>query len=248
MAIERFRDVLGILQAMGVDISKPAIQWEKAKKNYPTNGVEYERKYMPNGRRKPMAVRKLEFQGLIKTLCVGTRRRCDILDSQVFAGADMYYEYEDEEDNTVTDRIRFGSNRPCQWTVKIRPRSADTTARLQKSCGFEYTNLPMFLDEMRRKTMRIPGARHMLIGQSGEFWFVQDPDGFMIEIVLYKVGRAEPDATAEPLLLAEIAPWGCPNLDVAIELIDKYESFLGLRRSRITKSNTALFQELHSTV
>ena len=105
----------------------------------------------------------------------------------------------------------------------------------------ELATYRTFVRDLCRGTRRY---QHLLIGQSGQVWFVKDLEtGHEVEIALYRAGRAEPEATSPQILLAEIAPWGVNSLEEALPIIRKYERLLGLTRKRERLSNVELFAD-----
>jgi hypothetical protein len=242
--IQRFPDVCGILEAIEADANGYKRYWGKLAKSLPPEVPDYERKYEANGSRLPIPERRLAFQEQMHRLCGRKRPVFEIIVSEVFAGVDEGFELEGKHsDEILIHRLRFGSNRPCQWTTKVRLKGSDGTERYRSSVPIPYKNLGNVRASLIRTAKTAHRYRHMLVGQSGEFWFVKDKSGYIVEIALYKAGRAEPDATSKLKLLAEIAPWDCPNLEVAIDIIKRYEELLHLSGRRIKSSNMELFRD-----
>ena len=240
---QRFPDVSGILEAIEADANGFDRYWDSTAR-LPPEVPDFERKYSVNDERRSIPERRLTFQSLVHSLSTGRQRTFSIKSSEVFSGVDEGFEFEGDasSDTIVTHRLRFGSNRPCQWTTKSRKKGDDGTERNRASVSIAYRDLPKIRSSLIRTSKTVVHSRHLLVGQSGEFWFVDDIEGYLVEIALYKAGRAEPDAKSPLILLAEIAPWNCPNLEVAVGIIKKYELLLHLRGRRLTKSNMELFR------
>ncbi len=245
MQKDRFPDVLGILEAIEADANGVQQYWGQPAGHLPSEVPDYEWKCEANGSRRPIPYRRLAFQRLMNDLVTSRRPAFTILVNEVFAGVDEGFEFEGSGrgSEVVTHRLRFGSNRPCQWTTKTRPKGSDGTERFRSSVSIAYKDLARVRASLIRTSRTVHRSRHLLVGQSGEFWFVKDKTGYVVEIALYKAGRAEHDATSPLKLLTEIAPWGCPSLEVAIDIIRRYEKLLRLVGRRIKLSNMEIFRD-----
>jgi len=233
----RFPDVEGILEA----IDAAGHQREP-----PKTHEEHERKYEANGSDKPIPYRTLEFQHHMFEL-IGTQNAFTIEVNEKFGGVDEYFEFTGPpgHDTVLLHRMRFGSNRSGRYTAKMRSKSGDNTARPHITMPLSYRDYHKMRQVLLWQSDTVHGFRHSLVGQSGDFWFVNDTETRkVVEIVLYKAGRAEPDAKSPLLLLAEIAPKGCASVEEAVVIIEKYEKLLRLNGRRINKSNMELFSEL----
>lgn len=233
----RFPDIEGILEA---------IEANGATTKHQRTHEEHERKYEANGSDRPIPYRTLEFQHLLFELSKRTDT-FEVLVNEKFGGVDECFEFYSppEKNLVVMCRMRFGSNRSGRYTVKNRQQKGDNTARPHISLPLAYRDYNAKRQELLWQSKTAYSFRHSLVGQSGDFWFVHDTvSGKAVEIVLYKAGRAERDATSPLKLLAEIAPKGCETVEEAIAIIDRYEALLHFNGRRITQSNMELFSEL----
>lgn len=198
----------------------------------------FERKYDVNNKRIPVPERRLRFQSLIYTL--SKKRKFLIETSEVFSGVDEYFIFGGNNEE-VTLRLRFGSNRPCQLTMKAQTLDGQNIERDQFNIPFAYEDRTKMLATLTAISKIAPNCKHFLVGQSGEFWFVRDAGGHRVEIVLYQVGRADPGNVSPLGLFAEVAPRECPNLKVAVKIIDRYEKILRLQGREVKESIAELF-------
>ncbi len=238
-SLKRFPDVSGLLEAIGTGA---AASWNGTDR-LPGEVPDHERKYYANDDHRSIPERQLGFQALIHSLSSGDTPVFTVMRSEKFAGIDEAFEFEGADGSLVTHRLRFGSNRPCQWSTKSPSQDGDGTERQRSSVSIAYRDFENTRTQILRTSRTVHKVRHLIIGQSGEFWFVKDQSGYHVEIALYKAGRAEADATTPLLLLAEIAPRRCPSLEIAVELIEKYEELLHLKGRRVQMANVELFRE-----
>lgn len=231
----RFPDVSGILSAFDAGRFGNGLA--------PTTEVlDFERKYKIAEENLPFET--CRFQSLIFSLTDGEDTPFTIENTESFAGVDEGFVVHYPDGTMHTHRIRFGSNRSPKWMTKISVLGADNTERKRSGVTISYTDLASMRARLIDLCKLDPKHRHLLIGQSGQFWFVNDKDtGHTVEIALYKAGRAEPDATSPLLLLAEISPWTVRTLEEAQVVLKKYEKLLGVARKRVDKSNVELFAE-----
>lgn len=233
----RFPDVSGILSAF--DAGRFG--------NGPSNGTEvldFERKYKIANTDEGLAVEICRFQAKVFSLGTGSDRSFQIESTETFAGVDEGIVVHYPGGETHTHRIRLGSNRSPKWMTKISTNGADNTERKRSSLTIAYTELATLRARLLDLCRLDPNHERMLIGQSGQFWFVKDWEtGHTVEIVLYKAGRAEPEATSPLLLLAEISPWTVKTLEEAQVVLQKYEGLLGVANRRVDQSNVELFAQ-----
>lgn len=232
----RFPDIEGILEAIEATGPSPG---------YHRTHEEHERKYEANGNEHSIPFRTLQFQHLLFEL-VGSQNTFEILVNEKFGGVDECFEYYGPPGSNVVTmhRMRFGSNRSGRYTVKQRSANGDNTAREHLSLPLSYRDYHKKRQILQWMAASAYSHRHSLVGQSGDFWFVHDHESNkIIEIVLYKAGRAERDAQSPLRLLAEIAPKGCETVEEAVSIIDRYEKLLHLSGRRILQSNMEIFAD-----
>ena len=235
MSKPRFPDVSGILSAFDAGRFRNGLAPR-------TRVLDFERKYKIAS--EDLDLKTCEFQTKVYTLSMETEPKFRICKTETFAGVDEGFVVHYPNDEIHTHRIRFGSNRSPKWMTKISKNGSDNTQRERTSTKIPYEELAVNRERVLKLCKLDPKYEHMLIGQSGQFWFVEDCEtGQEVEIALYKAGRVEPDATSPLLLLAEIAPWTVNTLEEAQVVLLKYEEILGLTEKRVQKSNVELFAQ-----
>lgn len=232
----RFPDIEGILEA--IEATGPTT-------GHYRKHEEHERKYEANGNENSIPVRRLQFHHLLFEL-IKSHNAFEILVNEQFGGVDECFEFFGPPGSNVVTmhRMRFGSNRSGRYTVKQRSVNGDNTARQHVSLPLSYRDYNKQRQILQWMAESAHSHRHSLVGQSGDFWFVHDhASKKIVEIVLYKAGRAERDAQSPLRLLAEIAPKGCETVEEAIIIIERYEALLHLSGRRILQSNMEIFAE-----
>ena len=228
----RFSDIRGIVEAIEASNGSPSLGFS------PPLASGFEQKYAIGPERVPIPHRELTFQKKIYDLL--KRGQIKIEARQVFAGADEYFIF-DGNGRTGLVRLRWGSNRPCQLTTKVQVEGGKNVERQQSDVSFAFKDRAKMRTLFVQIGKTVKRCRHFIVGQSGEFWFVSGKDGHRVEIVLYKAGRGELEATSKLRLFAEIAPRGCPNAKVASQIITSYEHMLELEGCQIKKTLAEIF-------
>lgn len=237
----RFPDIAGLLEAIEGDATG-RIRWF-AGDQLPHEKPDYERKYRANDASLEMPYRTLAFQALLFRLS-HDEHQFRIESHEAFAGIDEGFEFSSgtADGDVILHRLRFGSNRSCRHTIRRRKACGDNTRRTQINQPLAYKDYGKKRSELMMMQNVVKGYRHLFVGQVGDIWFVTDPDtDKRVEIVMYKVGRAEPEATSPIELFVEISPRGCEETDEAVPIIDRFAEMLHLSGNRVEVSNIELF-------
>lgn len=232
-----FPEVEGIMTAL-LDATDGAIGKPFDLSNIPPTLRSIERKYSAEEEGVTMPIRKLQFQTRILELHNCQKFR--IVDSNVFSGIDLYACL-GGNGKSITKRLRFGSNRPAQLSTKVPIVPGDGEERGQFNVHVRHEDIQKVRADFTATAQLVENSKMFLIGQSGDFWFVRDEKDRLIEIALYKAGRAEADATTPLRLFAEIAPWGYPPMPLAVQIMDTFEEMLGLKGRHLTQSVADIF-------
>lgn len=241
MLKSRFPDIAGLLEAIEGDATG-FMRWGETDQ-FPHETPDYERKYRANDEELEMPYRTLAFQSLLFRL-THAERRFSIESHEAFAGIDEGFEFSEgtTEGDVILHRLRFGSNRSCRHTVRRRKASGDNTRRTQLNQPLAYRDYGKKRTELMMMRTVTKGYRHLFVGQVGDIWFVRDPESEKrVEVVMYKAGRAEPNATSPIQLFVEISPRGCENTEESVVIINRFAEMLHLSGNRVEISNLELF-------
>lgn len=236
-----FPDVAGILEA----IEATTATTEQTIGPLPAETLDHEHKYDANGANMSIHDRMIEFHHTLYELS-RVRNKFTVIDGGYFAGVDECFELigPPGHDEIVMHRLRFGSNRSCRLTTKVRSKSGNNSQRFHVNIQIAYKDYRGWRAALTRTAHTAHGHRHIFVAQSGGFWFVRDTENHrLVELVAYKVARVAEAKTNPPRLFIEIAPRGCAHVEEAIVVIKKYEDLLGISGNRIERSNMEIFSE-----
>lgn len=156
-----------------------------------------------------------------------------------FVGVDQYFIVK-KNDSEFVFRYRVGANRPPQLTVKFQTKKNFNLIRGEINLNIRYED-----PEKVRAFMAVICAlgdsyQIFAIQQSGNIWIIKEPNGNLIEFVVYKVDKIPLSQQIEAF--AEIEPLNYEDVEQVVATIEKYEEALGLASFVCKESVSEIFR------
>ncbi len=156
-----------------------------------------------------------------------------------FVGVDQYFIVKKNESEFIF-RYRVGANRPPQLTVKFQIKKGSNLIRGEINLNIRYEE-----PERVRAFMAIicslgDSCQLFAIQQSGNIWNLEEADGNLIEVVVYRVDRVPQAQQVEGFV--EIEPLNSKTAEQVVATIDKYEKALGLSNLVCQESIADIFR------
>lgn len=142
-----------------------------------------------------------------------------------FAGVDQYF-LVNKNTSEYAFRYRVGANRPPQLTVKFQMDKGSNLIRGEINLNIRYEEPEKVRAFMAVICSLADSYQLFAIQQSGNIWNLKEPDGNLIEVVVYRVDRIPESQQVEGFV--EIEPLNSKTAEQVVATIDKYEKALGL--------------------
>ena len=142
-----------------------------------------------------------------------------------FAGVDQYFIVRKNE-SEYAFRYRVGANRPPQLTVKFQMHKGSNLIRGELNINVRYEEPERIRAFMAVICSLADSYQLFSIQQSGNIWILEEADGNLIEVVVYRVDRVPEAQQVEGFV--EIEPLNSKNAEMVVATIDKYEKALEL--------------------
>lgn len=156
-----------------------------------------------------------------------------------FAGVDQYFIVK-KNDSEFIFRYRVGANRPPQLTVKFQMKKGSNLIRGEINLNIKYEE-PEKVGAFMAVICSLGDAYQLFsIQQSGNIWILKEPDGNLIEVVVYRVDRVPSSQQVEGFV--EIEPLNFKNAEQVVATIEKYEKTLGLTNLICEESIADIFR------
>jgi CYTH domain-containing protein len=195
----------------------------------PRRMMEFEKKYRLSTTQTPA---DLAISGFLSNLNhFFTQSKMEIVSLTTFVGIDQYFIVNNKK-NEYIFRYRLGANRLPQLTVKFQMSKGSNVARGEINLDVRYEEPDRVRAFMAVICSLVQKTILFTIQQSGNIWTIKEPDGDLVEFVVYKVDRISPPNKIEAF--AEIEPLDSSKasdhartIDI-VNTIDKYEKELNL--------------------
>jgi len=209
----------------------------------PRRMMEFEKKYRLSTTQIPA---DLAISGFLSNLNqFFTQSKMEIVSLATFVGIDQYFIVNNEASEYIF-RYRLGANRLPQLTVKFQMNKGSNIARGEINLDVRYEEPDKVRAFIAVISSLVPKTTLFTIQQSGNIWNIKEPDGDLVEFVVYKVDRITAPSKIEAF--AEIEPLGSNKasdytrtVDI-IHTIETYEKKLGLSSLVCEQSIAEIFR------
>lgn len=156
-----------------------------------------------------------------------------------FVGVDQYF-IVNKNGNEFIFRYRVGANRPPQLTVKFQISKDSNLIRGEVNLNIKYEEPERVRVFMAVICSLADSCKLFSIQQSGNIWNLREPDGNLIEVVVYRVDRVPKEQQVEGFV--EIEPLNSKSAEEVVATINRYEKILDLTHHVCKESIADIFR------